>query len=128
VLAALHAAQNAFYAGGDAAPLRALLDPDVVWTVPGDNAIAGRYEGVEATLAYMARRRDLADGTFAMTPGELLVGEGDHVASLTDGTATIAGVEHAWSTLGLYRVRDGRILACTLLALDQAAFDRVWRG
>ena len=59
---------------------------------------------------------------------ELLVGDGDHVASRTDGTATIDGVDHHWSTLGLYRVRDGRIAECRLLPFDAAAFDRVWGG
>ena len=59
-------------------------------------------------------------------PGELLVGEGEHVVVLTDGSATIDQREHYWSTIGLYRIRDGRISACWLLPLDQAAFDRVW--
>jgi ketosteroid isomerase-like protein len=126
VLDALHTAQNAFYAGGDDGPLRGLLTPDVVWTIPGASPIAGAYEGVDATLQYMARRRDLAGETFRMHPREVLVGEHEHVAALTDGTATIGGAEHAWSTLGLYRVRAGRIAACRLLAFDQAAFDRVW--
>jgi hypothetical protein len=61
--------------------LRALLAPDIVWHVPGS-----------------ARRRDLADRTFRMHPGELLVGDDDHVA------------------------------ACWLLPLDAAEFDRIWRG
>ena len=87
-----------------------------MWRVPGDNAIAGVYEGVEAVMAYFARRRDLAARTFRMHPGELLVGDGDHVAVLTDGTATIDGEEHRWSTVGLYRFRDGRIAACSAAA------------
>jgi hypothetical protein len=61
-----------------------------------------------------------------MFPGDVLTGSGDAVAVLTDGRATIAGVEHAWSTVGLYRLRDGRIASCHLLALDQAAFDAIW--
>lgn len=129
LLARLHAAQGAFYSGdGDDAPLRELLCEDIVWTVPGDNAIAGRYEGIDAVLAYFARRRDLARRSFRMHPGEVLRGDGDHVAVLTDGTATIGGVEHRWSTVGLYRIRGERIAACWLLPLDRAAFDRVWRA
>ena len=126
LLGRLHDAQGAFYAGGSERALRALLADDIVWRVPGDNAIAGVYEGVDAVMAYFARRRDLAARTFRMHPGELLVGDGEHVAMLTDGTATIAGDEHRWSTVGLYRFRDGRIAACWLLPLDPAAFDRIW--
>jgi membrane protein YdbS with pleckstrin-like domain/ketosteroid isomerase-like protein len=126
ILARLHEAQGAFYAGGPSDPLRALLCDDVLWVIPGDNAIAGEYRGIEAVMAYFARRRDLADGSFRMHPGDLLAGEGDQIAALTDGTALIDGVERRWSTVGLYRVRDGRIAACWLLPLDPGAFDEIW--
>jgi hypothetical protein len=59
-------AQQAFYAGGDEAPVRALLTDDVHWHVPGRNAIAGTYQGIEAVLGYFRRRRDLVDRTFRM--------------------------------------------------------------
>jgi ketosteroid isomerase-like protein len=126
LLARLHEAQGAFYAGGPDEPLRAMLTDDVEWMVPGRNAIAGEYRGVDEVMAYFARRRDLAARSFRMHPGDLLTGDGDRVAVLTDGTATIGGVEHRWSTVGLYRLREGRVAACWLLPLDQAAFDAIW--
>jgi hypothetical protein len=90
VLRALHAAQAAFYAGDrDEAALREILTDDVRWHVPGRNAIAGTYEGIGAVLEYFARRGALATQSFRMHPGDLLVGDGDRVAALTDGTATI---------------------------------------
>jgi ketosteroid isomerase-like protein len=128
VLARLHEAQGTFYAGGTAEPLRALLADDVAWVVPGRNLIAGEYRGIDEVMAYFARRRDVAARTFRMLPGDLLTGDGDHVAVLTDGTATIGGVEQRWSTVGLYRLRDGRVAACWLLPLDQAGFDAIWAG
>jgi ketosteroid isomerase-like protein len=128
ILARLHEAQGAFYAGGPAEPLRALLTDDVVWVVPGSNAIAGHYRGVDEVTAYFARRRELAARTFRMHPGDVLTGDGDRVAVLTDGTATIGGVERRWSTVGLYRLRDGRVAGCWLLALDLEAFDAIWSG
>jgi ketosteroid isomerase-like protein len=126
VLARLHEAQAGFYAGGAANPLHEVLTEDILWVVPGDNAIAGEYRGIEAVLDYFARRRDLADRTFRMHPGDVLVGDGDRVAVLTDGTATIGGVERRWSTVGLYELRDDRVAACWLLPLDAAAFDAIW--
>jgi ketosteroid isomerase-like protein len=128
ILARLHEAQGAFYSGGPAEPLRALLAEDIVWIVPGSNAIAGEYRGIDEVMAYFARRRDLAARSFRMHPGDLLTGDGDRVAVLTDGTATIDGVERRWSTVGLYRLREGRVAECRLLALDQAAFDAIWSG
>jgi ketosteroid isomerase-like protein len=127
LLDTLHAAQNEFYGGGADDGLRRLLAPDVVWTVPGASPIAGTYRGIEAVLDYFARRRDLAAGTFRMHRRDVLVGETRRVCALTDGTATVGGREHRWSTVGLYELtEDDRIGACWLLALDQPAFDAIW--
>jgi uncharacterized protein len=122
----LHDAQAVFYAGGPAEPLYAMLTPDVVWTVPGDSPIAGVYEGVDAVLAYFAQRRDMASQTFKMQCLDVLVGEGEHAAALTDGTAVLGGITHTWSTVGLYRFRQGRVAACRLIPLDVREFDLVW--
>jgi uncharacterized protein len=126
VLDRLHAAQAAFYAGDDDSAVRDVLTDDIVWHVPGSNAIAGDYRGIEAVLDYFTRRRDLADKTFRMHRRDILVGSGDTVAALTDGTATIDGVEHRWSTVGLYRISGDRIAECWLLPLDAPAFDAIW--
>jgi ketosteroid isomerase-like protein len=122
----LHTAQNEFHAGGSSAALEQLLASEVTWIVPGNNRIAGTYRGLEEVLDYFRRRRELADRTFRIERGEVLVGEGDRVAALTDGFATIRGVDHRWSTVGLYEVGDGKISACWLLPLDQRAFDAIW--
>jgi ketosteroid isomerase-like protein len=122
----LHAAQNEFYAGGSDAALKQLLAPDISWTVPGDNRIAGTYRGLEEVFDYFRRRRDLADQTFKMKRLDVLVGAGDRLAALTDGSATIRGADHRWSTVGLYDVVDQRITACWLLPLDPPAFDAIW--
>ena len=128
VLERLHAAQRSFYAGeADGSVFDDVLTDDIEWHVPGDNAIAGDYRGREQVLDYFARRRDRANRTFRMHPGDILTGDGDHVSVLTDGTATIDGVERRWSTVGLYRLREGRVAACWLLPLDAKLFDAYWR-
>src|SRR5215207_6890702 len=89
LLKTLHEAQTAFHSGGSSDRLRAQLDERIVWRVPGDNAIAGTYSGIDEVLAYFARRRELAAGTFRMESRDVLTGAGDTIASLTDGVATI---------------------------------------
>ncbi len=126
-LARLHHAQNAFYAGGDVEPLRAILTPDVHWTIPGDNAIAGTYRGLTEVVEYFRRRRQLANSTFQLHPGDVLVGAGDRVVSLTDGSGEFDGVVYTWSTVGLYDLRDRHVAACWLLPLDPTQFDLIWR-
>jgi YbgC/YbaW family acyl-CoA thioester hydrolase len=125
LLDALHQAQAALYSHGDATGVEQLLDPDIVWRVPGNNQIAGTYRGVDGVLAYMRRRRELAGATFRMHRREVLVGP-SHFAALTDGTVERDGIIHRWSTIGLYQARDGRISECSLIPLDAPAFDAAW--
>jgi len=82
-------------AHAEAAAVRDVLTDDIAWHVPGTNAIAGDYHGIDSVLDYFTRRRDLANRTFRMHPRDILTGSGDAVAALTDGTATIDGVEHS---------------------------------
>lgn len=125
----LHQAQNDFYAGGDSDALRGLLVPDITWVIPGKSPLAGSYRGLDEVFDYFRRRRDLATGTFRMHRRDVLVGDGDRIAALTDGTATIAGHERRWSTVGVYDVLDQRqIAACWLLPFDQREFDAIWSG
>lgn len=124
----LHAVQNAFYGGAPDATmsLRTLLAPEIIWTVPGVNAIAGSYQGIDEVLDYFRRRRDFAAGSFRMTRRDVLAGDGDRIAALTDGEATIAGTPRRWATVGLYAVAGETITECWLLPLDPAAFDQIW--
>jgi YbgC/YbaW family acyl-CoA thioester hydrolase len=125
LLEALHDAQAVLYGSGDTAGVERLLDPEIVWHVPGHNLIAGRYQGIEEVIGYMLRRREIADATFRMHRREVLAGP-SHFAALTDGTVERNGLSHQWSTIGLYRARNGRIAECALIPLDPAAFDAVW--
>jgi ketosteroid isomerase-like protein len=124
----LHEAQNAFYAGGDSAALERLLEPAVTWTVPGESSIAGIYRGIDEVRAYLRRRRELASETFRLIRRDVLVGDGSQIAALTDGVATIRGMERSWSTVGLYEVGGGRVASCRLIPFDQAQFDAIWSG
>jgi uncharacterized protein len=126
LLTRLHEAQNQFYGGGDASALAGLLAPDITWSIPGRNAIAGTYRGVDSVLGYFVRRREMADSTFRLHRRDVLTGSGDRIAALTDGTATIGGRERNWSTVGLYEFRAGIIGACWLLPLDPDEFDEIW--
>ena len=125
ILEELHEAQALLYTDGDATAVESLLDPGIVWRVPGHNRIAGTYRGIDEVVAYMRRRREMAGATFRMHPREVLVGP-TRLAALTDGTVSRDGTTHTWSTIGLYRIRDGRISDCSLVPLDAAAFDDAW--
>ena len=126
-LARLHEAQAAFYAGGPREPLHDVLTDDIVWVVPGANAIAGEYRGLDAVIDYFTRRRTVADRSFRMHPGEVLVGDGEHVARFMVG---IARPDRGIRAVTLHPVlvngvpgrvaRDAEGNAVAVLALDVA--------
>ncbi len=121
-----YAVQRRFYAGELVDDeLAGLLTPDIAWHVPGRNAIAGDYSGVDEVMAYFRRRRDLADRTFVITPGGTL-GDATRVVHFADGEVIRAGKTRRWRTVGIFEVTEGRIAQCWLLPFDQAAFDEIW--
>jgi ketosteroid isomerase-like protein len=126
MLESLHRAQNEFYSGGSDEGLRQILAPDIVWSVPGNNSISGTYRGIEEVLNYFSRRRAIANDTFQLHRLDVLVGDGEKIAALTDGQATIRGTAYTWSTVGLYEVIEKAVRACWLLPLDPEEFDDIW--
>jgi uncharacterized protein len=120
-----HERQGRFYAGGEAEPLREMLADDIVWHVPGRSPIAGDHEGIEAVMTYFERRRALAGATFRIDVRAVLA-QDDLVMQLAGGTAELGGESVAWETVGVFRVRDGRIAEGRLVPFDLYLFDRVW--
>jgi ketosteroid isomerase-like protein len=119
-------AQGRFYAGevGSEA-VEALLSDEIVWHVPGRSAISGEYSGKDEVLEYFARRRDLAHGSFRVEVRRVLADD-EIVMQLAGGRAEVGGEIRDWETVGVYRIRDGRIAECWLVPFDQYAFDKIW--
>ena len=65
-------------ARGDEAAVRAALADDVVWHVPGRSPLSADYRGPDEVLAFLARPRELSNGT--VRPQILDVMAGDDYA------------------------------------------------
>jgi hypothetical protein len=127
LVAELHRRQGLMYAGGSVAAVVELLAGDIVWHIPGRSPIAGDHRGVEQVIAYFERRRQLANATMKMHPGELIAA-GNAVAQFVEGFATLNGQQVSWQTLGVYRIdpEQRRIREVWLIPLDGELFDRIW--
>jgi ketosteroid isomerase-like protein len=123
----LHRRQGEMYAGGSINPVLELLPPDIVWHVPGKSPIAGDHRGIGEVIDYFEKRRQLANATMRMRPGEVIF-EGDAVAQFVEGTAVLDGEQVSWQTIGIYRVDIGHrwIREVWLVPLDGDLFDRIW--
>jgi uncharacterized protein len=122
---AFHRAQGEFYGGGSAEPLFEFLSPEICWHVPGRNAIAGDYRGLDEVLGYFQKRREHADRTFRIEVRAVLAND-EFVLQLADGTATLAGTSREWRTVGVFRIEGGKIAECWLVPFDQYSFDEIW--
>ncbi len=60
--------QEAF-SRGDMDSLRTFWADDIVYHVPGNNALAGDYKGEDGVLQYLTRIRDLTEGTLRIGGG-----------------------------------------------------------
>jgi hypothetical protein len=109
LLRRLHEAQQTFYSGGDEAPVRALLADDIHWHVPGRNAIAGDYLGIEAVLAYFRRRGSLWTAPSGCIPAMCW--------PATETESRPSPMERPWSVASS---GAGRLWACTRFATGRS--------
>jgi uncharacterized protein len=96
---------------GMSAVVRDSFAPDATWEYPGDLPLSGTYRGLDAIV-----------GDFLAGAGNLLaevrlelgtvVAEGDLVAAEWSATGTSKnGIAYRNQNLGLFRVRDGKIIS-----------------
>ena len=64
--AAAYRRTAAAFRAQDMEALGALIDDEVVWHVPGTNAMSGDVRGREALLEWFRRLRKITDGTFTL--------------------------------------------------------------
>jgi ketosteroid isomerase-like protein len=117
----------AAYAAGDAARIRSLLHPDVIWVAPagnatqvalglGDAADAGPPQGLndldrDAIVAFMANDYPRFFADVAFEPRSM-IGEGDVVLTEHRMSATLPnGRPYVNDYCFVYEVADGRVMA-----------------
>jgi uncharacterized protein len=98
---------------------------DIVWHVPGKNAIAGEYRCGDQVMGYVRRRRALADDTFEVTVEDVLAND-EHGFVIANGSAVRDRKRLEWRAHRLYRFEHDRIAECWVLPEDQHAFDAIW--
>jgi hypothetical protein len=121
------AARSGFdaFVRGDVAELLALFSPDAVWHVPGTNAMAGAYRGLEEIGPFLRRTRELTGGTYNV---DLLwaVADDDHLVAVYRARGEREGRTLDIEQALFIDVVDGRWTTIRAQPLDQAAFDAFW--
>jgi uncharacterized protein len=116
----------AAFAEGDLDTLRELLDPEIVWHVPGRNSLAGDYRGIDATMGFFMQVFERSGGTFKselLECGEIAP---DLVACLVNIKGTAAGGSIDQRSMMLFQQRAGRSIEVWNFSIDQHAQDKAW--
>lgn len=113
----------AAFAAGDIETLRELLDPDVVWHVPGRSSIAGDYRGIDATIGYFLELFERSGGTFRAKLVECAEIAPDLVSCLVRLTGSLTGGPVDQRTVMLFHEKDGRTVEVENFPSDQYALD-----
>ena len=110
---------------GDVTALLGLFAPDAVWHVPGENAMAGDYRGLDEIGAFLRRTAELTGGSYRV---ELLwaVADDDHLVTLYRARGEREGRTLDIEQALFIQVEDGRWGDIRAQPLDQAAFDAFW--
>lgn len=112
------------FRSGDLVRLRALIDDDVVWHVPGDHAMAGDHLGAEAVLAFLDRLRAIG---FTVREHDVF-GNDAHVCALSEMGATRPGTEVRTRVVSVFHFRDGRQDRAMALSRRRSRVERHLRG
>jgi hypothetical protein len=109
----------------DAEGLREVLDPDVVWHVPGKSRVAGDYTGIDDVLAYFDSLMELTGGNFRLELQNVLT-KNDLVVGLHHTQAQNGGHVYDEDELVVFRLRDGRVIEAWDVFPNLYSFDRLF--
>ncbi|HEY5641112.1 MAG TPA: nuclear transport factor 2 family protein [Dehalococcoidia bacterium] len=113
-------------ARGEEATVRSALADGILWRVPGRSPLSADYRGPDEVLAFLARPRELSNGTVRPQILEIMAGDGYAVALVRvyaerEGKK-LDGSLQAWT----FRIVDGRIAEFWFLVEDRYEVDAFW--
>ena len=113
---------QAAMARGDREIAIAVFEPDVQYTVPGNNQLSGHFVGPDSVMDYFGKLMTLTNGSYKITEMRWLV-NGEKVLLETVNHAEIAGRSLTWNEGLLFELCNGKKRRIELFQADQNAVD-----
>lgn len=110
------------FRSGDELLLASLIDPAVVWHVPGTHAMAGDIHGRDGLLKWLGQ---LGHKGFWLREHDVL-GNDDHVCALSIMGVRRAGVDVQTRVVSIFHYRDGQQLERWFYPEDPLAWDMIF--
>ena len=115
----------AAFNANDLGAVEALVDPDLVYTIPGLSPIACHTRGVVQHLSMLKAARERSGGTLRLEP-RAVAADGDYLVVWGRITAQHAGKLLDSDHCVMYRFANGKIVEGRTVPVDQYAFDAFW--
>jgi uncharacterized protein len=115
----------AAFNANDLRAVEALVDPDLIYTIPGTSPIACHTRGVMPHLSVLKQARELSGGTLRLEP-RAVAADGDYVVVWGRITAERGDRRLDSDHCVMYRFADGRIVEGRTVPVDLYAFDEFW--
>jgi ketosteroid isomerase-like protein len=112
------------FRSGDQLLLTTLIDPDVVWHVPGTHGMAGDIVGRDRLLEWLSQLRTTG---FWLSEHDVF-GNDDHVCALSIMGARRDGVEVETRVVSVFHYRDGKQLERWFYPEDPVAWNTIFGG
>jgi uncharacterized protein len=115
----------AAFGRGDVDGYLSACSDDIVFHVPGSNALSGTYSGRQGIYDLAATAMSLSAGTFAEEVEDIL-GNGRHAVVLARHRLTRNGVSREYSTAHVYEIAGGKLARCYEQPRDPSEFEEAW--
>lgn len=113
------------FTGQDREQIVAAIAEDCVWRVPGNNVLAGVYDGREAVLSLFGKLKRLFTGPAGFEIIDIAVSE-DRAISYQYGTVVVGGRTVRLKECLVFRVAGGQVVEVDEFQFDQHTFDEVF--
>ena len=115
----------AAFARGDVASVLRVLDPRILWHVPGRGPLSRNYMGHDEVVGFFKRVLDLSAGTFRIRIDDVLANENRVIVLVTEsakrGPRSWSSPQvHAWT------IEDGKASVFWQFQGDQQTEDEFW--
>jgi hypothetical protein len=97
------------------------------WTfhVPGHNRMSGDFHGRDGLMALVGNVGAVAGASFREEVHDVVAND-SHAVVLARHTLERDGQQHAYDTVHVYHVRDGKLAECWECPANPEAFDAAW--
>jgi uncharacterized protein len=99
---------QAAMAKGDFANGITVFDPEVTYTVPGNNILSGIYKGPEQVMGYLGKLMELTHGSYGISEMHWLANDKEQVILFIKNFADLHGRSYEWEETILFEFKNGK--------------------